>query len=399
MGMKAFFYASVMALTVFATASSLANEPASFDCAKASGVDEKLICSDDLLAHADRSLSGFYKTLLASIRHDIKQTDKEDQGKWIKQRNTQCGITKNTEVTTANRQLYVKCFLKSYGQRGQDLFDRANSVAIEDEAFSHLQELAQSGDADAQAVLGAVIAVDGSSGMMKWKNQEKSAEWLKKAAHGGQLLTQEDFSELPHVLPDPLDEICNDGVGGLTENEKNIVIKLIDIDQRPELVGFNCREPSAKNHLIIGTNIGSNLGNIFSVNFANGKAEVNTLENGQYYPSKVVFDKSKEPFLLFSASYMHQGPLSSWSILMRMRSGKSQTLVSVFEDSNEGGCGSSEWYHEATASKISDFHLEMRPDGLENIIYKIEVTDCKTNKTTAKTLLFTPTDNGFTTEK
>jgi uncharacterized protein len=59
----------------------------SFDCAKASGKVEELICSDAELAKLDRSLSSLYSTLLKHTpAREQKQLRAEQRG-WVKGRN------------------------------------------------------------------------------------------------------------------------------------------------------------------------------------------------------------------------------------------------------------------------------------------------------------------------
>jgi uncharacterized protein len=59
----------------------------SFDCAKASGTVEELICSDAELAKLDRSLSSLYSTLLKHTpAREQKQLRAEQRG-WVKGRN------------------------------------------------------------------------------------------------------------------------------------------------------------------------------------------------------------------------------------------------------------------------------------------------------------------------
>jgi hypothetical protein len=83
---------------------------------------------------------------------------------------------------------------------------------------------------------------------------------------------------------------------------------------------------------------------------------------------------------------------------MNFRTGESKKIAEVHEDPVSGGCGPGEGYNEPTASTIKDFHLESRPDGLNDLVYHIETTDCKSHETTAKTLRFVPTGSGFAQE-
>jgi uncharacterized protein len=57
-----------------------------FDCARASGEVEKLICSDESLAALDRELDGVYKAALAKARDDVPKYLRTEQRGWIKGR-------------------------------------------------------------------------------------------------------------------------------------------------------------------------------------------------------------------------------------------------------------------------------------------------------------------------
>jgi uncharacterized protein YecT (DUF1311 family) len=57
-----------------------------FDCAKATGEVEKVICADQGLAALDRKLDGVYKTALAKARDDVPNFLRTEQRGWIKGR-------------------------------------------------------------------------------------------------------------------------------------------------------------------------------------------------------------------------------------------------------------------------------------------------------------------------
>lgn len=57
-----------------------------FDCAKASGEVEKLICADEGLAALDRKLDGVYKAALAKARDDVPKFLRTEQRGWVKGR-------------------------------------------------------------------------------------------------------------------------------------------------------------------------------------------------------------------------------------------------------------------------------------------------------------------------
>lgn len=59
----------------------------SFDCAKASGAAETLICKDDALAALDRELAALYPKAMANFPAEQKKTEKAIQRGWIKGRN------------------------------------------------------------------------------------------------------------------------------------------------------------------------------------------------------------------------------------------------------------------------------------------------------------------------
>ena len=64
----------------------LAEGPA-FDCAKADGEVETLICQDEGLATLDRKLDEVYKAALGKARDDVPQALRTEQRGWIKGRN------------------------------------------------------------------------------------------------------------------------------------------------------------------------------------------------------------------------------------------------------------------------------------------------------------------------
>jgi uncharacterized protein len=71
---------------VLVSAPSWAEGPA-FDCAKADGEVEELICQDGELAALDRELAEVYKAALAKARDDVPQFLRTEQRGWIKGRN------------------------------------------------------------------------------------------------------------------------------------------------------------------------------------------------------------------------------------------------------------------------------------------------------------------------
>jgi uncharacterized protein len=57
-----------------------------FDCSKATGTIEKLICGDPALAALDRKLDGVYKAALAKAKADVPGTLRVEQRGWVKGR-------------------------------------------------------------------------------------------------------------------------------------------------------------------------------------------------------------------------------------------------------------------------------------------------------------------------
>ena len=82
----------------------LAEGPA-FDCAKAQGEVEQLICRDEGLAALDRQLDGVYKAAQAKARDEVPKTLVAEQRGWVKGRND-CWKTKTggPEFLTASWQ-------------------------------------------------------------------------------------------------------------------------------------------------------------------------------------------------------------------------------------------------------------------------------------------------------
>ncbi len=110
---------------------------ASFDCTKAQGVDEKIICSDPLLRGADASLHSAYISARAVSRDPAhKASLKSDEHSWILRRNSECGITRYTVVTSSNRPAYVDCMLDEYDERIADLHQMSLHPGIDPAAIS-----------------------------------------------------------------------------------------------------------------------------------------------------------------------------------------------------------------------------------------------------------------------
>jgi uncharacterized protein len=76
----------LVAGAVLVAAPARAEGPA-FDCAKADGEVEKLICQNEDLAALDRKLDEVYKAALAKATNEVAPTLKAEQRGWIKGRN------------------------------------------------------------------------------------------------------------------------------------------------------------------------------------------------------------------------------------------------------------------------------------------------------------------------
>ena len=98
--------ASVFALAALASAPGAARAQAkgpAFDCSKAQGEVEQLICKDEGLAALDRKLDEVYKAALAKARDDVPQFLRTEQRGWVKGRN-ECWKAKDGTYITASWQ-------------------------------------------------------------------------------------------------------------------------------------------------------------------------------------------------------------------------------------------------------------------------------------------------------
>jgi uncharacterized protein len=90
---------SFTACLVCASSFALAQKP-TFDCAKAQGEVEKLICSDPSLAALDQELATVYRAALAKARDGLDKQLKVEQRGWVKARN-ECWKAKDKTWITA----------------------------------------------------------------------------------------------------------------------------------------------------------------------------------------------------------------------------------------------------------------------------------------------------------
>jgi uncharacterized protein len=97
---------SLAALVALVSATPRAGAQAkgpAFDCSKAEGEVEQLICQDEGLAALDRKLDEVYKAALAKARDDVPQFLRTEQRGWIKGRN-ECWKAKDGTYLTASWQ-------------------------------------------------------------------------------------------------------------------------------------------------------------------------------------------------------------------------------------------------------------------------------------------------------
>ena len=77
----------LLAAALVLAASAVAGDGPAFDCAKAEGEVEELICRDEGLAALDRKMDGVYKAALARATNEVPPVLKAEQRGWIKGRN------------------------------------------------------------------------------------------------------------------------------------------------------------------------------------------------------------------------------------------------------------------------------------------------------------------------
>lgn len=119
---------TVMSLTGFVAlvsappqARAQAKGPA-FDCSKAQGEVEQLICSDEGLAALDRRLDEAYKAALAKARDGVPQFLRTEQRGWIKGRNECWKARDGTYLTASWQAKNVRdCIEGNYKVRISDL--------------------------------------------------------------------------------------------------------------------------------------------------------------------------------------------------------------------------------------------------------------------------------------
>ncbi len=107
-----------------ASAAARAAEGPAFDCAKAVGEVQQLVCKDAELAAQDRALDGVYKQALAKARDAMPQALRTEQRGWIKGRD-ECWKTNNGSpafLTASWQATTVRdCVLGNYRIRQSEL--------------------------------------------------------------------------------------------------------------------------------------------------------------------------------------------------------------------------------------------------------------------------------------
>ena len=80
---RAAFVVLVFVATAVGFPAVLLAQGPTFDCAKAQGEVEKLICGDASLAALDRKLDGVYKAASAKAKGTLATRLREDQRGWV----------------------------------------------------------------------------------------------------------------------------------------------------------------------------------------------------------------------------------------------------------------------------------------------------------------------------
>jgi uncharacterized protein len=112
---------ALLACALGLPAAALAEGP-TFDCAKAQGEVEKLICSDASLAALDRRLDGVYKAASAKAKGRLATQLREEQRGWVKGRNDCWKAKAKTWITASWTVDTVKdCVDAQYRLRSSEL--------------------------------------------------------------------------------------------------------------------------------------------------------------------------------------------------------------------------------------------------------------------------------------
>ena len=212
-------------------------EQASFDCQKAALVDEKIICSDSMLSHADYLMGNSYLALKSSLVDPARQDAlRADQHNWLLLRNRECGVTKQTKVTDDNKARYVDCFLAAYDERAADLEsikanpDKAPSDISTPIRKSQLETAEPSAEAE-KALVQTNIKV-GSAPLFAWASTGQLAVVAEPAgSHSASLFVWKPGQDAVislETLSDPADiqKLC-------VQNDDIILIRKASSDAEP----------------------------------------------------------------------------------------------------------------------------------------------------------------------
>jgi uncharacterized protein YecT (DUF1311 family) len=127
--------AMCLALGIAKAAPAAPLPPASFDCAKAPGVDERVICGDPLLRQADHALGQAYQAARAAATDKARL--RADEHGWVMQRDRECGVDKFTLLTADNLPRFSDCFLGEYDERMGDLRQMRLHPGEDPQSISH----------------------------------------------------------------------------------------------------------------------------------------------------------------------------------------------------------------------------------------------------------------------
>nr|WP_247887365.1 lysozyme inhibitor LprI family protein [Azospirillum sp. SYSU D00513] len=122
---------------------------ASFDCAKAQNLDEKLICADFDLSDADERLADSYRRVLkgvdeAQLGTAVRDRLRREQRGWVAQRNRQCGLAETPRPNASARSAMTTC-LKERTLARKAVLDRLQeglpvSALVENRSIKDRQE-------------------------------------------------------------------------------------------------------------------------------------------------------------------------------------------------------------------------------------------------------------------
>lgn len=102
---------------------------ASFDCSKARSGAARLICSDPALSEADRELGEAYRKALGHLEAAAKQTLQDEQVKWIKERNTRCGLDAKDGASVSELRHSTDCMMDALLDRKKRLLNVKQAFA------------------------------------------------------------------------------------------------------------------------------------------------------------------------------------------------------------------------------------------------------------------------------